>query len=459
MVQNVPTAGASAVPKAPAHRAGLAPASNPLSPAPDSAHVRSRTGDADAGGGDIEMVASEPSAQDVVEHATDVASPTEIDLEQEESGGGSAGSHGGVQDHAPTPLVSKPHRVDVQSQTHNHGQGGSLMIPGLHMSSDGNPPSSPARGGHVGQSGPQVQTAADMVGVQQGVGEDQASRVLDATRNMVADRLLPIYGDKRVGGGQAFDGASAAGFGPSEAALDDGLPHEAIQQARTSGHENYLLSEFVGTGSTDEATAMSAFKISSRFAAGRLFAAGALENVVISIFFSHAVVWLLHELSGGNRLRVQFHHIPPQLYGAPYGALYEHVVEVEELVPMGLYRDGSHTNNALPYVQTNPGLDEFVREGDLLFVLAPKARFPRGQAADAIRLGTAAVAAAEVAAGSAQPKPARRARSPQAAPRMRSSGAAPAVEEGGGSSQTKQAGGTSATSGAAAEDSDDSFSD
>jgi hypothetical protein len=154
-----------------------------------------------------------------------------------------------------------------------------------------------------------------------------------------------------------------------------------------------LLSEFVGTGSTDEASAMSAFKISSRYAAGRLFAAGALETVVISIFFSHAVVWLLHELSGGNRLRVQFHHIPPVLYGAPYGALYEHIVEVEELVPIGLYRDGTHTGNALPYVQTNPALDEFVREGDLLFVLAPKVRFPRGQAADAIRLGTAAVPA------------------------------------------------------------------
>ena len=354
-----------------------------------------------------------------------MASPTEIDLDDIEP-----------------PLTG-------QRQSPGSGESGqasdpSMLIPGLRITNSGaqSGTGTPGLGGGTVPGPPQLRTAADMVGVEQEQGGEHTSRVLDATRNMVADRLLPIYGDQRVGAAHSA-AATNAPLGASEAALDDGLPYEATADTRASGHDNFLLSDFVGTGATDEATAMSAFKISSRFAAGRLFAAGSLENVVISIFFSHAVVWLLHELSGGNRLRVQFHHIPPQLYGAPYGALYEHVVEVEELVPMGLYRDGSHTNNALPYVQTNPGLDEFVREGDLLFVLAPKARFPRGQAADAIRLGTAAVAAAEVAAGSAPAPTKQQPRQPRAVSKAARQPAAAAAAAGD----------------AKAEDSDDSFSE
>lgn len=449
MAQNVPTSTPDSSPavRSASSNGGIVPSANPLSPTSDSAHLHTHTRDTDASGGNIELTGVEPSAQDVVEHATDVTSPTEIDLDESASPRGSPLA-------TPPPLVATRGRTagGAGHQPKAAAQGASLIIPGLHIRSSGQEPATPPAPPRA-QAGPLAQTAADMVGAQQGQGGDQATRVLDATRNMVADRLLPIYGDKRVGAGQPGTSDANAILGASEAALDDGLPHEAIPDARASGHDNFLLSEFVGTGSTDEATAMSAFKISSRFAAGRLFAAGALENVVISIFFSHAVVWLLHELSGGNRLRVQFHHIPPQLYGAPYGALYEHVVESEELVPMGLYRDGSHTNNALPYVHTNPGLDEFVREGDLLFVLAPKARFPRGQAADAIRLGTAAVAAAEAAAGTATPPL-----------QQRRKAASPRSDRPGRRGVTMSTAQASAAAAAAAaptktEESDDSFSD
>ena len=166
------------------------------------------------------------------------------------------------------------------------------------------------------------------------------------------------------------------------------VDNSTLPQATAYGQDSKLLQNFVGSGAVDDADEGHAFKVSSRYAAGRLFASGALQSVVVSIFFSHNVIWLLHELAAGNRIRLQFHYIPTELFGVPYGALYEHCVEEEELTPVGLYRDGRHTANNLPYVQTNPRLDEFVREGDLLFVIAPKSKYPRGAAADALRLGS-----------------------------------------------------------------------
>jgi hypothetical protein len=102
-------------------------------------------------------------------------------------------------------------------------------------------------------------------------------------------------------------------------------------------------------------------------------------------------VWLLNEFARGDRLRLQICSIPEEFVDKPYGAVLEHFVEVRELTPVGLLRDDRHANAVLHYVQTSPDLDELVRRGDLLYVVAPKAKYPLVAKRAAVPPGVAAV--------------------------------------------------------------------
>jgi len=82
--------------------------------------------------------------------------------------------------------------------------------------------------------------------------------------------------------------------------------------------------------------------------------------------------------------------VPEHMVGTEYGKLVHHLLEVEDMITIGLYRSARNQVlcNEMPFVYTNPPADAIVNEGDRAFVISSRMQYdPFGEESEQLQHG------------------------------------------------------------------------